>query len=158
MLLSSCELHFKKYFFFSPLPTRSSSERRKEKSRDAARCRRSKETEVFYELAHELPLPPNISSHLDKASIMRLAISFLRTHKLLSSGEVWVKEVVSASWRQLGKIVHVLLGVLGTKVRTGHNCLCCENTTRFKGRLSGFFNQNSVYFNWDRKIWVILVI
>ncbi|KAL2306046.1 hypothetical protein Nmel_003948, partial [Mimus melanotis] len=63
---------------------RSSSERRKEKSRDAARCRRSKETEVFYELAHELPLPHNISSHLDKASIMRLAISFLRTHKLLS--------------------------------------------------------------------------
>ncbi|CAB1338440.1 unnamed protein product [Coregonus sp. 'balchen'] len=34
-----------------------SSERRKEKSRDAARCRRSKETEGFYELAHQLPLP-----------------------------------------------------------------------------------------------------
>ncbi|XP_047459073.1 endothelial PAS domain-containing protein 1b [Mugil cephalus] len=64
---------------------RSSSERRKEKSRDAARCRRSKETEVFYELAHQLPLPHSISSHLDKASIMRLAISFLRTHKLLAS-------------------------------------------------------------------------
>ncbi|XP_075719333.1 endothelial PAS domain-containing protein 1 isoform X2 [Rhinoderma darwinii] len=64
---------------------RSSSERRKEKSRDAARCRRSKETEVFYELAHQLPLPQNISSHLDKASIMRLTISFLRTQKLLSS-------------------------------------------------------------------------
>ncbi|XP_073528156.1 endothelial PAS domain-containing protein 1 [Phyllobates terribilis] len=64
---------------------RSSSERRKEKSRDAARCRRSKETEVFYELAHQLPLPQNISSHLDKASIMRLAISYLRTQKLLSS-------------------------------------------------------------------------
>ncbi|XP_056424085.1 endothelial PAS domain-containing protein 1 isoform X1 [Hyla sarda] len=64
---------------------RSSSERRKEKSRDAARCRRSKETEVFYELAHQLPLPQNISSHLDKASIMRLTISFLRTQKVLSS-------------------------------------------------------------------------
>ncbi|XP_053292646.1 endothelial PAS domain-containing protein 1b isoform X3 [Pleuronectes platessa] len=65
---------------------RGSSERRKEKSRDAARCRRSKETEVFYELAHELPLPHNVSSHLDKASIMRLAISFLRTRKLLATG------------------------------------------------------------------------
>ncbi|XP_040207494.1 endothelial PAS domain-containing protein 1 [Rana temporaria] len=64
---------------------RSSSERRKEKSRDAARCRRSKETEVFYELAHHLPLPQNISTHLDKASIMRLTISFLRTQKLLSA-------------------------------------------------------------------------
>ncbi|TSK14873.1 Endothelial PAS domain-containing protein 1 [Bagarius yarrelli] len=61
------------------------SERRKEKSRDAARCRRSKETEVFYELAHQLPLPHSIRSHLDKASIIRLAISFLRTRKLLSS-------------------------------------------------------------------------
>ncbi|XP_060796205.1 endothelial PAS domain-containing protein 1 [Neoarius graeffei] len=62
------------------------SERRKEKSRDAARCRRSKETEVFYELAHQLPLPHSIRSHLDKASIMRLTISFLRTRKLLTSG------------------------------------------------------------------------
>lgn len=65
---------------------RSSSERRKEKSRDAARCRRSKETEVFYDLAHQLPLPHSVSSHLDKASIMRLAISFLRTRKLLATG------------------------------------------------------------------------
>uniref|UniRef100_A0A3P9NI49 Endothelial PAS domain protein 1b n=1 Tax=Poecilia reticulata TaxID=8081 RepID=A0A3P9NI49_POERE len=65
----------------------SNSERRKEKSRDAARCRRSKETEVFYELAHQLPLPHSISSHLDKASIMRLAISFLRTRKLCDGEE-----------------------------------------------------------------------
>ncbi|XP_056147773.1 endothelial PAS domain-containing protein 1b isoform X2 [Lampris incognitus] len=65
---------------------RSSSERRKEKSRDAARCRRSKETEVFYELAHQLPLPHSVSSHLDKASIMRLTISFLRTRKLVAAG------------------------------------------------------------------------
>uniref|UniRef100_A0A8C5G855 Uncharacterized protein n=1 Tax=Gouania willdenowi TaxID=441366 RepID=A0A8C5G855_GOUWI len=64
---------------------RGSSERRKEKSRDAARCRRSKETEVFYELAHQLPLAYSVSTHLDKASIMRLAISFLRTHKLLAN-------------------------------------------------------------------------
>uniref|UniRef100_A0A8C7N7F8 Endothelial PAS domain protein 1 n=1 Tax=Oncorhynchus kisutch TaxID=8019 RepID=A0A8C7N7F8_ONCKI len=63
-----------------------SSERRKERSRDAARCRRSKETEVFYELANQLPLPDSVSSHLDKASIMRLAISFLRTRKVIGSG------------------------------------------------------------------------
>ncbi|XP_060896377.1 endothelial PAS domain-containing protein 1b [Labrus mixtus] len=65
---------------------RNSSERRKEKSRDAARCRRSKETEVFYDLAHQLPFPHSVSAHLDKASIMRLAISFLRTRKLLATG------------------------------------------------------------------------
>uniref|UniRef100_A0A3Q2PCC8 Endothelial PAS domain protein 1b n=1 Tax=Fundulus heteroclitus TaxID=8078 RepID=A0A3Q2PCC8_FUNHE len=65
---------------------KSSSERRKEKSRDAARCRRSKETEVFYELAHQLPMPHSVSAHLDKASIMRLAISFLRTRNGSGSG------------------------------------------------------------------------
>ncbi|XP_069063496.1 hypoxia-inducible factor 1-alpha isoform X2 [Pleurodeles waltl] len=64
-----------------------SSERRKEKSRDAARCRRSKESEVFYELSHQLPLPHHVSSHLDKASIMRLTISYLRMRKMLDAGE-----------------------------------------------------------------------
>lgn len=66
---------------------RVSSERRKEKSRDAARCRRGKESEVFYQLAQELPLPHSISSSLDKASIMRLTISYLRIRKLLNAGE-----------------------------------------------------------------------
>lgn len=66
---------------------RISSERRKEKSRDAARCRRSKESEVFYELAHQLPLPHTVSAHLDKASIMRLTISYLRMRKLLDAGK-----------------------------------------------------------------------
>lgn len=64
-----------------------SSERRKEKSRDAARCRRGKESEVFYELANHLPLPHNVTSHLDKASIMRLTISYLRMRKLLNSDQ-----------------------------------------------------------------------
>uniref|UniRef100_A0A6Q2YGS8 Hypoxia-inducible factor 1-alpha n=1 Tax=Esox lucius TaxID=8010 RepID=A0A6Q2YGS8_ESOLU len=67
--------------------SRVSSERRKEKSRDAARCRRGKESEVFYELAQELPLPHSITSNLDKASIMRLAISYLRMRNLLSTDE-----------------------------------------------------------------------
>uniref|UniRef100_A0A671QLS4 Hypoxia-inducible factor 1-alpha n=1 Tax=Sinocyclocheilus anshuiensis TaxID=1608454 RepID=A0A671QLS4_9TELE len=61
--------------------------RRKEKSRDAARSRRGKESEVFYELAQKLPLPHNVTSHLDKASIMRLTISYLRMRKLLSSDD-----------------------------------------------------------------------
>ncbi|CAB1335280.1 unnamed protein product, partial [Coregonus sp. 'balchen'] len=67
--------------------SRVSSERRKEKSRDAARYRRGKESEVFYELAQELPLPHSVTSNLDKASIMRLAISYLRMRKLLSTGQ-----------------------------------------------------------------------
>ncbi|XP_058601165.1 hypoxia inducible factor 1 subunit alpha, like isoform X2 [Onychostoma macrolepis] len=63
-----------------------SLEQRKVRSRDAARCRRSQETEVFYELAHSLPLPRRIASHLDKAAIMRVALSYLRMNRLIQSG------------------------------------------------------------------------
>uniref|UniRef100_A0A8C9NXE2 BHLH domain-containing protein n=1 Tax=Spermophilus dauricus TaxID=99837 RepID=A0A8C9NXE2_SPEDA len=51
---------------------------RKEKSRDAARSRRGKENFEFYELAKLLPLPAAITSQLDKASIIRLTISYLK--------------------------------------------------------------------------------
>lgn len=39
---------------------------RKEKSRDAARSRRGKENQEFYELAKLLPLPAAITSQLGK--------------------------------------------------------------------------------------------
>uniref|UniRef100_F6X109 Hypoxia-inducible factor 3-alpha n=1 Tax=Callithrix jacchus TaxID=9483 RepID=F6X109_CALJA len=71
---------------------RSATELRKEKSRDAARSRRSQETEVLYQLAHTLPFARGVSAHLDKASIMRLTISYLRMHRLCASGE----------WNQVG--------------------------------------------------------
>ncbi|XP_061574862.1 hypoxia inducible factor 1 subunit alpha, like isoform X2 [Cololabis saira] len=62
---------------------RTSSEQRKLRSRDAARCRRSQETEVFYELARTLPLPRRVCTHLDKAGIMRVTLSFLRMQQIL---------------------------------------------------------------------------
>ncbi|KAM9469675.1 hypoxia inducible factor 1 subunit alpha, like isoform 2-T2 [Clarias gariepinus] len=68
---------------------RPSSEQRKVRLRDAARCRRSQETEVFYELAHSLPLSRRITSHLDKAGIMRVTLSYLRMRHLLHSP--WTK-------------------------------------------------------------------
>lgn len=66
---------------------RSSSEQRRLRSRDAARCRRSQETEVFYELAHTLPLPRRVSAHLDKSAIMRVSLSFLQMQRLLQPGK-----------------------------------------------------------------------
>uniref|UniRef100_A0A3P8TL23 Hypoxia inducible factor 1 subunit alpha, like n=1 Tax=Amphiprion percula TaxID=161767 RepID=A0A3P8TL23_AMPPE len=63
--------------------SRTSSEQRKLRSRDAARCRRSQETEIFYELARTLPLPRRVSAHLDKAAIMRVVLSFLKMQQLL---------------------------------------------------------------------------
>ncbi|CAO1416359.1 unnamed protein product [Diamesa serratosioi] len=62
-------------------------ELRKEKSRDAARSRRGKENYEFYELAKMLPLPSAITSQLDKASIIRLTISFLKLRDFTGHGD-----------------------------------------------------------------------
>ncbi|XP_030628758.1 endothelial PAS domain-containing protein 1b [Chanos chanos] len=110
---------------------RSSSERRKEKSRDAARCRRSKETEVFYELAHHLPLPHSVSAHLDKASIMRLAISFLRTRKLLSTA---CRTNETEEDRQMdGLYLRSLEGFIAVVTSDGDMIFLSENISKFMG-------------------------
>ncbi|XP_055642782.1 protein similar isoform X2 [Toxorhynchites rutilus septentrionalis] len=62
---------------------RRNNEKRKEKSRDAARCRRSRETEIFQELAGLLPMRQEDVDHLDKASVMRLSIAYLRVRDML---------------------------------------------------------------------------
>merc|ERR1719507_2122678 len=64
----------------------------KEKSRDAARSRRGKENYEFYELAKMLPLPSAITSQLDKASIIRLTIGYLRLRDFADSADPkWAK-------------------------------------------------------------------
>lgn len=68
-------------------------ELRKEKSRDAARSRRGKENYEFYELAKMLPLPAAITSQLDKASIIRLTISYLKLRDFTGHGDPpWSRE------------------------------------------------------------------
>lgn len=110
---------------------RSNSERRKEKSRDAARYRRSKETEVFYELAHQLPLPHNISTHLDKASIMRLTISFLRTCKLLNSG---TPENETETEKQMDSLyLKALEGFIMMVTQDGDIIFLSENISKYMG-------------------------
>ncbi|XP_076268178.1 HIF-1 transcription factor component sima isoform X3 [Rhynchophorus ferrugineus] len=74
-----------------PKPTkgkRRNNEKRKEKSRDAARSRRSRETEIFNDLGNALPLTAEQISHLDKASVMRLAISYLRVRNMIQIFDV----------------------------------------------------------------------
>ncbi|KQS52041.1 protein similar isoform X3 [Drosophila erecta] len=66
-----------------PKEKRRNNEKRKEKSRDAARCRRSKETEIFMELSAALPLKTDDVSQLDKASVMRITIAFLKIRDML---------------------------------------------------------------------------
>ncbi|XP_054711572.1 hypoxia-inducible factor 1-alpha-like isoform X2 [Uloborus diversus] len=62
---------------------RRNSEKRKEKSRDAARCRRSKESEIFSDMSSQLPLAPNVASTLDKASVMRLTVGYLKVRDMI---------------------------------------------------------------------------
>ncbi|KAM7358386.1 PAS domain-containing protein trachealess isoform 2-T2 [Cochliomyia hominivorax] len=73
-------------------------ELRKEKSRDAARSRRGKENFEFYELAKMLPLPAAITSQLDKASIIRLTISYLKLRDFSGHGDPpWTREQTTSS-------------------------------------------------------------
>ncbi|XP_077468268.1 neuronal PAS domain-containing protein 1 isoform X1 [Stigmatopora argus] len=60
---------------------------RKEKSRNAARSRRGKENFEFFELAKMLPLPGAITSQLDKASVIRLTISYLHMRAFANQGD-----------------------------------------------------------------------
>uniref|UniRef100_A0A8C1HF12 Endothelial PAS domain protein 1b n=1 Tax=Cyprinus carpio carpio TaxID=630221 RepID=A0A8C1HF12_CYPCA len=112
---------------------RCSSERRKEKSRDAARCRRSKETEVFYELARQLPLPHNVSSHLDKASIMRLAISYLQTRKLLTSACAPATEMTDEDRLMDSWYLKSLGGFISVVTSDGDMIFLSENINKFMG-------------------------
>lgn len=89
-------------FFLSPrsafILLNSILELRKEKSRDAARSRRGKENYEFYELAKMLPLPPAITSQLDKASIIRLTISYLKLRDFSSHGDPqWGRDIGGSS-------------------------------------------------------------
>lgn len=63
------------------------NEKRKEKSRDAARTRRSRETEIFTDLGDALPLDKEEVDQLDKASVMRLAIAYLKVRDMVDTGE-----------------------------------------------------------------------
>lgn len=58
---------------------RKNSEKRKAKSRDAARVRRSTESGIFNDLCQLLPVPRDVSEQMDKISIIRLAVAFLKT-------------------------------------------------------------------------------
>lgn len=91
----NCSLYF---FLHSIRFSHSILELRKEKSRDAARSRRGKENYEFYELAKMLPLPAAITSQLDKASIIRLTISYLKLRDFSSHGDPqWGRDIGGSS-------------------------------------------------------------
>ncbi|XP_052007058.1 hypoxia-inducible factor 1-alpha-like isoform X2 [Xyrauchen texanus] len=110
---------------------RVSSERRKEKSRDAARCRRGKESEVFYELAKELPFPLSVTSNLDKASVVRLTLSYLRLRKLLDTAVLGVETELESQWNS--SILKALDGFLMVLSADGDMVYLSENVSKCLG-------------------------
>uniref|UniRef100_A0A8C1J0F0 Hypoxia-inducible factor 1-alpha n=1 Tax=Cyprinus carpio TaxID=7962 RepID=A0A8C1J0F0_CYPCA len=110
---------------------RVSSERRKEKSRDAARCRRGKESEVFYDMARELPLPHSVTSNLDKASVMRLALSYLRLRKLLNTDVLNVESELDSQWNS--SYLKALDGFLMVLSADGDIVYLSENVSKCLG-------------------------
>lgn len=56
---------------------------RRATSREAARKRRRVESDIFGDMSRLLPLQPSISQRLDKPSIIRLTLSYIRAHALL---------------------------------------------------------------------------
>jgi hypothetical protein len=73
---------------------RSNNDDRKAKSRVAAKHRRSAENKEFTDLSKLLPLQQQIAAQLDKASIIRLTISYLRLHEFLAHGDpLWPNEI-----------------------------------------------------------------
>uniref|UniRef100_A0A3B5LK43 Hypoxia-inducible factor 1-alpha n=1 Tax=Xiphophorus couchianus TaxID=32473 RepID=A0A3B5LK43_9TELE len=109
------------------------SERRKEKSRDAARCRRGKESEVFYELAKQLPIPHSTSSNLDKASVMRLTISYLRMQNLLCIDEPVAEETTELDIQLSGSYLKALDGFLVVLSEDGDMIYISENVNKCLG-------------------------
>ncbi|KAM7403077.1 hypothetical protein PAMA_003823 [Pampus argenteus] len=128
-----------------PEKKRVSLERRKEKSRDAARCRRGKESEVFYELAQQLPLPHSVSSSLDKASIMRLIISYLRMRKLLGTDVPTAEEETELDIQLNSSYLKALEGFLMVLSEDGDMIYLSENVNKCLGLAQFDLTGHSVF-------------
>nr|ABO26720.1 hypoxia-inducible factor 1 alpha [Platichthys flesus] len=128
-----------------PEKKRVGSERRKEKSRDAARSRRGKESEVFYELAQELPLPHSVSSSLDKASIMGLTMSYLRIRKLLTSDEPVAEEETELDIHLNSSYLKALDGFLIVLSEDGDIIYLSENVNKCLGLAQFDLTGHSVF-------------
>ncbi|CAK8692991.1 unnamed protein product [Clavelina lepadiformis] len=99
------------------------SHMKKEKSRDAARSRRGKENFEFYELAKLLPVPNDTSSQLDKASIIRLTMSYLQLRDFFHTSNFFLKSYgVTAGESDMERFVQQNLSSVLLQPRPGTSC------------------------------------
>ncbi|KAL0270286.1 UNVERIFIED_CONTAM: hypothetical protein PYX00_007749 [Menopon gallinae] len=117
------------------------SEKRKEKSRDAARCRRSRETEIFSDMAKGLPLPPSVITQLDKASVMRLVISYLKIQNLVSM----IPEKITQDKLHDSLFLKALEGFIVIISAEGDLVYLSENVNEYLGITQVDLMGNSIY-------------
>lgn len=91
-------------------PPRSSrnTEKRRERSKVAARCRRGKESEIFTELSLSLPVPESSRSNLDKASVMRLTLCDLKLKEMIESSKGIKKDKIVKLCVFLGNVFKII--------------------------------------------------
>uniref|UniRef100_T1J615 RZZ complex subunit KNTC1/ROD C-terminal domain-containing protein n=1 Tax=Strigamia maritima TaxID=126957 RepID=T1J615_STRMM len=106
------------------------SEKRKEKSRVAARNRRGMECEIFTQLADELPLPSKVCSQMDKASIMRVAIGYIKIRHLLNQMNLTNLKLENTSDKLLMKALEGFLLIIS---EDGEIIYLSENVTQYLG-------------------------
>lgn len=100
---------------------------------------------MFYELAQELPLPHSVSSSLDKASIMRLIISYLRMRKVLSTDEPMTEEETELESQLNGSYLKALDGFLLVLSEDGDMIYLSENVNKCLGLAQFDLTGNSVF-------------
>lgn len=110
---------------------RRNSEKRKQKSRDAARCRRSNESKIFSDLSSQLPIPQTVVSALDKASIMRLTVGYLKIRQLMAVLSIFNKDIEATHVESV--FATVLNGFLLVLSDVGDIIFLSENVEEFIG-------------------------
>uniref|UniRef100_A0A3B5BF01 Endothelial PAS domain protein 1b n=1 Tax=Stegastes partitus TaxID=144197 RepID=A0A3B5BF01_9TELE len=97
-------------------------------SREAARKRRRVESDVFGDLSRLLPLQPSIRTHLDKPSVIRLTLSYIRMHTLRQTEETPTCETYTDSM-----YLRTLEGFLMVLSTEGDMIFLSDNVTKYMG-------------------------
>lgn len=100
---------------------------------------------MFYELAQELPLPHSVTSNMDKASIMRLTISYLRLRTLLSADEPQAAEETELDLQLNSSYLKALEGFLLVLSEDGDIIYLSENVNKCLGLAQFDMTGHSVF-------------
>uniref|UniRef100_A0A3Q4BFC2 Endothelial PAS domain protein 1b n=1 Tax=Mola mola TaxID=94237 RepID=A0A3Q4BFC2_MOLML len=111
---------------------RADKEKRRAISREAARKRRRVESDMFGDLSRLLPLPPSVRVHLDKPSIIRLTLSYIRAHALFK-GEKQSEEAKGTEGVETNMLLTILEGFLIVLSTKGDIIFLSDDVSKYLG-------------------------